>query len=248
MASDKEAKAAVIEQIIEKHGETYIHKGILQSRFEEVFGALSTENDDLDRLVRGLRRQLDEALARKRDVLVILGTFNWLQENIFNEDIFRDAVRDVFGQDMAVYRGLLTRLEALFSSKQLKDGRLIPWEERRRTPGKFPGVEEEKDVFWCAECQLGFRDEEDLHRHIKSKCKYTGEEAFYKKREAEETARARERALYCEICEYRAKNAGGMASHKRSKKHQENARLLGLEMAPAKKTYKRRKAGKGKKK
>lgn len=211
----------VIEQIIEKHGETYIHKGVLQGRFEEVFGALSTENEELDRTVRALRRQLEDALARKRDVLVILGTFNWLQENIFSEDVFRDAIRDVFGQDLTAYRGLLGRLERLFSSKQLDEqGRLLPWKERHPDRVEFPGEDEQKPIFWCPECRLGFRDVDDLNRHTKSKCKYKEEEAFYKKRSAQEKTTSNEDASYCTICAYQAKNPGGLASHKRGAAHQ----------------------------
>jgi len=211
------------DQLIEKYGEDDIlRRGVLDQKFKVVLDSLIQENDELDRLTRQLRRQLDDATSRKRDVLVILGTLYWLEENIVDTSVLKEAVSGVLDQDMRSYRGLMDRLEVLLS--------LTPAEKRTialrenfepREAGKFCGVEEQKPAFWCPECNLGFRDIDDLNRHAKSKCKYKGEEAFYRKRAEEERAKIEAEASYCAVCDYQAQSPSGLSAHKRGKAHKE---------------------------
>lgn len=245
----------VLERVIEKHGEEHLDPGVISQQLEGVFDALSTENVDLDELIQDLQQRLDDALMRKNDVLVILGTLQWLEENIFDKTVIRGAVRDVLGQDFSGYKSLLSRLYTLHSSQQLdENGRFIPWDKRRfLDPTKFSGVTEEKDVFRCPKCQLGFRDEEDLERHVKSNCEYKDEEAFYQKRDdIREMRKSRfdlNKKLYCDVCDYTAKSVGGMASHKRGKEHKRRrAGILVMDHSPVKKKGKTSKAKTAKKK
>jgi len=237
------------EQLIDKVGEvSNIARGVLDQKFKTVLEALVEENDDLDSTVRHLRRDLDDALARKRDVIVILGTLYWLEENIFDSSVLKEAVSGVFDQDLKSYRGLMARLGVLLSLTP--DGkRGVSLEENRqpREPGKFCGVEEQKPVFWCPECNLGFRDIDDLNRHTKSKCKYKGEEAFYRKRADEEAAKANEDSSYCTICAYQAKNPNGLAAHKRGAAHQKAEKKSMRDAAKVHRKAKIKKTKKGKK-
>jgi len=239
-------------QIIEKHGEEYLDQRVLSKQLEEVFDALSTENDDLTEAIQDLQEQLDDALDRKRDVLVILGTLEWLDENIINQTVLRGAIRDVLDQDLPGYKSLLARYGALSASTHFdENGRFISWRKRRLLdPTKFSGVAVEKDVLRCPKCQLGFRDEEDLDRHIASECEYQDEEAFFQKREDVEKMRKSRfdlsKELYCDVCDYTAKSPGGLASHKRGKAHKRQVALS--KPPPTKRRHKaKKKARKGKK-
>lgn len=233
----------VLEQISEKYGEQDLHTGVVPQQLEGVFDAVSTENVDLDEIIQDLQEQLDGAHSRKHDGLVILGTLKWLAENIFNETASRDAIRDAFDQKDSNYSELLNRLGALQASSYFDEkGRFIPRVERYLDPEKFSGVTEEKEVFRCSKCKLGFRDKDDLKRHVESGCGYEGEEAFFQKRDGVEFPKK----LYCDICKFTAKNEGGLASHRRSKAHKKRVATRKALKAKIEKS-KRMKRGKEKK-
>ncbi len=228
------------EKVGEERGEGLIAEGSasMDSRLTVLIKGLAEESEKIDQDVESLQQELARLLVQKRDAQVCLSTMEWLVTHIFSGDAVREQVKGALAQDpTGIYSQMMVRAAKFLDM----DGGGSPdhdgydWH-----PSKFRTMQGvgtlsdpvEIDVHYCPVCDLGFRDADDLARHVKSKCKYKKEEAYYKKwREENPEAAGGDRislriaGRLCDVCGYVAKSKGGLATHMR--KHKKDSEKKG---------------------
>jgi len=188
-----------------------VARSLVSEHFEGILTSFQLEDEELKKQISFHERSLNSARGRRREVRSILGVLVWLSENLFATEEFKmgRAVRRALfvgdGTAYSTYRMLMERLNNFVG----QDPPLHPPKpERNTTP-------EEEIPFWCPECGLGFRDEDDFELHKATMCDYCGDAAFKRKRDAAEGALEEDKKLRCAVCGYKAKTVGGLATHMR---------------------------------
>ena len=190
----------------EVFGSSNDFKGAVLTKFDLILESFREEDAELEGQIRFHERALASARARRHNVRSILGVLTFLKENLFDLSVMRRSIRDVLtdrdGTSYTSYRMLMERLQYFMQKKK----GLRP--ERSTAP-------EDEIPFWCPDCGLGFRDEDDFNLHRETKCEYTGDDAFRSKRKAAEEAIETDKALRCPVCGFKAKSAAGLKAHMR---------------------------------